>query len=511
MNNEKQLHPVFLLFTFYEWIKGLIPIIVILYLRRGQVLEDLYGWGILAALLLILLIGWGVLSWKRFVYMLEDDRLVIRRGVLLKDEKNLYFGRIHSVSMEQPLLQRLLGVVQVRIETPGGGPKSDGLLPAVSLEEAQFLQQWLRQRQHAAQGTGMIGTYGADVAGTALAEKDLGREAGAEGISAPEHSLPQTAPLLKLSSSEVAKAAFSSMNIGMVVAFTGGVYSLLNDFLEDNIYERLFKESAAHLHGGFAILTASSVLLLFAWLLSSVLFILRFGEFTVSRDGEQLVVAHGLLERRKTVFSPRRVQAVIVKEGLLRQLLGYAEIELRVIASCKQEKLVLHPWVRTKDIPALLSEVVPQFTVKPVTARAPRQAFLYYLRFKMLVVTLMCAVAILYFHLPGLWALILYPLTWFWSLHCYKDAGMHLSGGELTLRRRLLSRETCYVLRPQILTVTASGSLAQRKRKLLSLRVNIMGGLGGSSFEVHYLDEGDVQTAWRWFSRSGTGFIQRSR
>ncbi|MGF7029250.1 putative membrane protein [Paenibacillus mucilaginosus] len=505
MNREKRLHPVYLLFTLYEWVKGLIPILVILYIRKNQVMEDLYGWGIAAALLLILLIGWGALGWKRFVYTLEDDRLVIRRGVLLRDEKNLYFGRIHSVSMEQPLLQRLLGVVQIRIETPGGGPKSDGLLPAVTLEEAQHLQQWLGQRQRASQGTDTISTHAADDEGTAPAEKDLGSEAGAVGISAPEPNLPKTAPLLKLSSDEVAKAAFSSMNIGMVAAFTGGVYSLMNDFLEDNIYERIFKETAAHLPGGFAILTASCVLLLFAWLLSSALFILRFGGFTVSRDGEQLVVAHGLLERKKTVFSPKRVQAVIVKEGLLRQLLGYAEVELRVIASSKQEKLVLHPWVRKKDIPALLCEVVPQFTVNPVTARAPRQAFLYYLRFKLLVVTGMCAAAILYFHLPGLWTLLLYPLMWFWALHCHRDAGMHLSGGELTLRRRLLSRETCYVRRPQILTVTASGSLAQRQRKLLSLKVNIMGGLGGSSFEVHYLDEGDVQTVWRWFSRSGTG------
>ena len=49
-----------------------------------------------------LLLLYGYLKWKRFVYTLEEDKILIRRGVLFREELSIYTGRIHSMNMERP-------------------------------------------------------------------------------------------------------------------------------------------------------------------------------------------------------------------------------------------------------------------------------------------------------------------------------------------------------------------------------------------------------------------------
>src|SRR5690625_6444227 len=54
-------------------------------------------------------------------YAVDDEGVSIRKGVISKSREFAPRARIESVSVERPLLARLLGLAKVRIEVAGGG------------------------------------------------------------------------------------------------------------------------------------------------------------------------------------------------------------------------------------------------------------------------------------------------------------------------------------------------------------------------------------------------------
>ncbi|WP_106768678.1 PH domain-containing protein [Paenibacillus faecalis] len=540
---EKRLHKLYILFPLVSSIKSMIPVIILFGIKiiNGESLQDhIRFWVVLGiTALILLLIIYGFFQWRRFKYVLEDNKIVIRRGVFFREELSIYTGRIHSMNMEQPLLQRILGLTQVKIDTPGKS-NDGGKLPAVSSAEAERLQRWLRERTAA--GSALRRSDDVHVEGLPhsddiiTSDKALLNNMQADGASddiihaepvhqptvidrhtaAPDrcemseassssHSVHETeaAPeertvLLQLSTKQLLIAALTSLNISLAIAFVAGVISFADDILPENLYTTIYEEAGHFLPGGWITLIAVGIIL--AWLLSAVLYTIKYAGFTVERVGKQIAITCGLLERKQMFFSPQRVQAVSVKEGVLRQPFGYAEVKLHVLTSESEKNLILHPMIPIKDIAKLLEKIVPQYSVNPVDIVPPRRAIWLYLRYEILITAAACAGLIWYFKEAGLWSLLLFPLTILLAIVTFKDTGMAIRGKQLTIRSRLIARTTKYIRRPQIISLKVFGSRWQRKRNLLSFEVNLMTGLYDG--KIYSLDQSAVKEVWQWFRYS---------
>ncbi|MCM3631030.1 PH domain-containing protein [Paenibacillus glycanilyticus] len=483
-NKPRRLHPIYILFPLFNTVKGLLPLIIIT-LLQGVNWAELNGYiylGILASVTLLMFLG--LLGWRKFSFTVEEDRIVIRKGILFRDEKTIYFGRIHSINLEQPLLQRLLGVTQVKIETPGGNKKAEGVLAALTDKDARQLQKLM------------------------LSTVDPQAEAVLQNVEGPKdqgRSLPEVhdIPKLQLSAGQLLLAAATSLNFGLVAAFIAGVISLADDFISElapNLYSRLYEESTS-VDPSYTVIAIIAVCgLAFAWLLSLVLYVIKFSGFAADKQEEQISISYGLLEKKVHHFDSRKVQAVIVQEGLLHQWIGFAQIQLQVVSSDKMERLMLHPFMPVKSIDSVMACFVPQFTAAQVQAAAPKRAYFDYVWKGLLITSLLCAVIIYFFHNQGLWSLILLPLAAAWSWSCLSAAGMKLENGQLTLRKRNLARITYYMRRPQIVSMTARRTKGQQKRELLSISAHVLGSM--QAYRVFCLEREDVERVWDWYSRS---------
>ncbi|NIK72379.1 putative membrane protein [Paenibacillus sp. BK033] len=472
-NKPRRLHPIYMLFPLFNTVKGLLPLIIIT-LLQGVNWSGVNGYvylGILAAVTLLMFLG--LFGWRKFSFTVEDDRIVIRKGILFRDEKTIYFGRIHSVNLEQPILQRLLGVTQVKIETPGGNKKADGILAALNEKDARQLQRLL------------------------LAPHDQPAEAAVQQQQQPNYQLTPGQLLL---------AAATSLNFGLVVAFIAGIFSLADDFINElapNLYSTLYKESTS-VNPSYTVIAVIAVCgLAAAWLLSLVLYVIKFAGFTANKQDDQISISYGLLEKKVHHFDAGKVQAVIVAEGLLHQWIGFAQIQLQVVSSDKTERLMLHPFISAASLQSVLACYVPQFTAAEIRASAPKRAFFDYVWKGQLVTILLCAFFIYFFHIHGLWSLILLPLAAAWSWSCLSAAGMSLEDGQLTLRKRSLTRMTYYMRRPQIVSMTTRRTRGQQKRRLLTVSAHVLGS--PQAYRVHCLERDDAEKAWRWYSRHQAG------
>lgn len=537
MNEPTRLHRLFILFPLVGSVKSLIPIAALVSIKflNGKSLRDI-PWYWLSAVIVILvslLLLYGYLKWKRFVYTLEEDKILIRRGVLFREELSIYTGRIHSMNMEQPLLQRILGLTQVRIETPGK-TEGGGILPAITNSEGERLQRWLREQTRtrqtereahqahessdssdqsfpapsempAVEPSGSLENhefiqpsnqnmaYGSGL----LEDSDSGAAAGRHTAGNPGTAEEERSTLLQLSSGRLLIAALSSPNLSLALAFVGGILSFADDLLPDRMYQSLFQSAGKLLPGSW--ISIAAVALIISWLLSAVLYTIKYAGFTVERIGKQISVSCGLLERKRLLFSPERVLAITVKEGVFRRWFGYAEVKVHVLTSESDKHFMLHPLLKTEDIPALLNRVTPQFSAQAITASPPPRAKWMYLRWKLAFAAIVSGACIWYFDRLGLLSLLLLPLSLAWGLLSHRDSGLNVTDKQLTIRSRFIAMSTRYIRRPQIIAMEVSGTRRQRRRGLLSLQVKMI--FSEINESLNGMDQREIEAVRAWFQK----------
>ena len=97
--------------------------------------------GTLAAILLS-----AFLSWSRFTYRIGEADIRVESGILSRAARSVPYERIQDVSLEQKLLPRLLGLVEVKFETGAGG-KDELSLAYLAEEEGEKLRELVRERR----------------------------------------------------------------------------------------------------------------------------------------------------------------------------------------------------------------------------------------------------------------------------------------------------------------------------------------------------------------------------
>ncbi|MFK7931712.1 MAG: PH domain-containing protein [Myxococcota bacterium] len=104
-----------------------------------------YGLGLSFALAIVLAIGtlwWPTLAFERWGYLLDDDKLLIRSGVLMRRMTAIPSARIQHVDTHQGPMERLMGLARLTIYTASGSG-ADGMIPGLTLEEATRLRDAL--------------------------------------------------------------------------------------------------------------------------------------------------------------------------------------------------------------------------------------------------------------------------------------------------------------------------------------------------------------------------------
>ncbi len=87
---------------------------------------DSTRWVLISIVLVLIVIGVSSIFRYSTLYVLTDQRLRVRRGILSRKEKTARFDRIQNVSIDQSLLDRLFRVGAVNFETAGTDERDSG-------------------------------------------------------------------------------------------------------------------------------------------------------------------------------------------------------------------------------------------------------------------------------------------------------------------------------------------------------------------------------------------------
>lgn len=102
-------------------------------------------------LLLAVAAGWEYLVWKNFRYRFTAGTVQINHGVFRHNHRDIPYQRIQNVGIKKNLVQRVLGIARIDIETAGGSKETEGSLTYVAGTRAPAIRQRIRALQNQAE------------------------------------------------------------------------------------------------------------------------------------------------------------------------------------------------------------------------------------------------------------------------------------------------------------------------------------------------------------------------
>lgn len=239
---------------------------------------------VLTAVAALAALGYGWLAWRFTRYRLvpgeDGGRLAVERGVLFRRSRTVPLARLQAVDVRRPLVARLLGLAELRLEVAGGGP-TEAPLAFLAIADAHRLRAELLARS-----AGLA-------LGTAPAPDAEERLVARVPFTVLVGSMLFDAPIL-FGAATAVLVATGVVVTGSVAAFGFAVPALLG--------------------------AARS-----AWNA-----VVRDYGFTVALAADGLRVRSGLLETRARTVAPGRVQAVEVAQPLLWRGPGWLRVRVTV-------------------------------------------------------------------------------------------------------------------------------------------------------------------------------------
>ena len=253
---------------------------------------------------ILAIIAGGVLQYWFFRFRIEEDRIHIHQGVVRKTALDLPFDRVQGINVERSLIDRILGLVTVSLDTAGSAT-TEGQLPSVTSELADNLRGRIRASRPAKDADDVSP---GDV--PVVSPDGVTRE-----TSGPAESLGQV--LLKLSAGDIVRIGFANWNLVVAAAFLA-IFGQSLAFAAER--QSPILESLA----GAGTLIQVMVVVVFAFVgLAIVLFFgafLRYHGFTLWREGTAYRTRAGLLTQREVVVESRKIQQLTLSHNLVLRL-----------------------------------------------------------------------------------------------------------------------------------------------------------------------------------------------
>ena len=297
---------------FFKILKSSWVLIPVLFTKKASdisAIEIIVG---ISALLVYILIR-AILIYLNFKFKVKDNNFVLKQGILNKTNTSIPFEKIQNINFKQNLIQQLINVTQVEIET-AGAKTVEISIKALSREKAIALKKLLLEKQ----------------------QQTVSVE--------PSESLEEVvykASIKDLFMVSISENHFRSM--ALLFAFAFSSYVQLKDFLEnfevDERLEALMEDNANTVFGDlFLMIFLFGFCLIISIIISFVVTFLRHFNLKVSLEKNTLEINQGLITRQNNIIKKQKVQSLEVITNPLKQYLGISKVVIKQAVSGRIKK-----------------------------------------------------------------------------------------------------------------------------------------------------------------------------
>ncbi|NMO23344.1 PH domain-containing protein [Pyxidicoccus fallax] len=390
-------------------------------------------------------------------YRVVGAQLEIRSGVFTKTSRFIEAARVQNTEVVQPFVSKLLGLVELKVET-ASGQKAEGHLRGLTPGDAQALIDALHMaRGNKAQALAPVGTPG-EADGEVLANTRL---------------------------VDLLRYGATATGLGVLAVVMGALNELMELF-----HDWALPWMQAHWKGlarpGMGWVSAVLVVLaglLVLWLVNVVLAVLRFHGFRLVDTGTHFRALGGLFTSRQITVRHERIQQVVLDEPLLRRWFGFGSVEVETAGvragreAAERAELVV-PVVPTSRMEALVDRLIPGLpaALGTLSLRPAHPKSLLRARIRAVGVSVLVATPATFLLWPwGVLAWALLPLQLVGAWFDWRFQGWLITDTLVVVRQGFWRRRTTVLQRARIQAVNAVQGPLERGYGIGHVRVAVAG------------------------------------
>ncbi len=374
MNESKRQHPAWILLEIGSFIKNIFFIIIFLYVLQAG--TDT-GWVVWARYAFWIMVVWAliyiVLQWYTNTYELKEEAIVLHEGVFIKKLRTTTYERIQDHYIKTNFIHKLLGLTTIKLETGTTDDDSTLTFAAVSLEEADRILDLVHRKNS-----------------NRLDEAE-------EEVVVEKHIY------FRSTQKDNLKAALTSFSFLAIFPLLAAVYSNIDDFFN---VEKSTKVVFTFFMDHIALLVPLIVIaLLLSFGIGYIQTVIKYGNYEIAGDHQRIYISKGVLNRNTFSIQKSRVQAITIKQSLIKRLLGMAEVKVVSAGqteSSEQEISSLYPFLPKHEAYSLTNELLPEYHIEEEMNHLPKRVL--WLRL----------IRPYYWSIAALFGLLIFKKEWIW-------------------------------------------------------------------------------------------------
>ncbi|HHK5614584.1 TPA: PH domain-containing protein [Bacillus paranthracis] len=476
----KRQHPITMLLELK--ITDFIPLFIFMFSLNGK----FPFWYLIPAAFGLFTVFSAFEKWYYTTYWVENNVLHVKQGLFVKKESYLNKERVQTINTSSNVLYQMLGLKKIQIETAGGGDDAEVSLAGITVEEATELIALLNEPTPEVKAEGSLDEK---------AEHAIEKEIVTEEKQTTEY---------KLTWKEILLASVTSGQFGLLFSLIFFVYHQVDEYIPKWIENSVKSYVMKHDIYGWIFMVA--ILLVLSWIISTIGYALKHGDFTVNRRNDEVRISQGLLEKKELVLKLHRIQGITIKESILRQPFGYCAVQVEVIQSKgtgdEKEKVTLHPIIRKDRVQQLLAHLQLPYELHTNIISLPKSALRRYLIdsfifFAMLAIPL-TGISIYFEKHFIMWALIpLAILIFTLGYATFKTNGYGVNGEQITLVYRSVGKYTGLVRRRHVQSMEKTQSYFQRRVDLCTYKFSN----ASSNYKLEHTRVEDAERMQDWYKK----------
>lgn len=439
--SKKRQHPAWILIEIVSFIKSLLFIIIFLFILNAGTET---GWVVWARYAFWAIVTWALiyipLKWYSNTYELNEEAIVLHEGVFVKKLRTTTYERIQDHHIQTNFIHKLLGLTTIKLETGTTDDESTLIFEAVSSEEADRILDLVYRKN-------------SNRLDEAKEEEVVGKQI-----------------YFRSTQKDNLKAALTSFSFLAIFPLLAAVYSNIDDFFNvEESTKAVFTYFMNHL-GLLVPLVVIALLLSFG--IGYIQTVIKYGNYEIAGDNQRIYISKGVLNRNTFSIQKSRVQAITIKQSLIKRLLGMAEVKVVSAGqteSSEQEISSLYPFLPKHEAYSLTNELLPDYHIEEEMNHLPKHV-LWLRLIRPYYWTLAALIGLFFFKKDWIWLaigvfvieLILRFLNYKFTSYLQTDAFIQVRNGGLIT-------ETFLTKRKNIQQTVSKYSWLQRKFNVATL------------------------------------------
>lgn len=444
----------------WKFIKATWPIILVSVIRNErfvQILDYIY---IGIASLALLILTHVILHFYHFYYFLDENEFVIHKGYLKKVRIAVPYDRIQSINTKQNILQRILRVETLELDTAGSKGQEVQLIALNNAQVAELKEQ------------------------LSLRRSSLGSNQETAGINqAAETIETREKLLLKLDFGDLIKIGISENHIKslfIVLALVGGFIQQLQDVFTGmtDSYEEEVKNY--FLKGSIVLISTLAFLMLIVGVAYSMIrVILLYFDLSFSRMELHFKLRSGLLNKKEWTIPYRKIQVLSWSTNPLRKWMDFVSLKFFLASSDQRDdkRNIQIPGLNTRKKGFVFQEIFGDSTFEWNVSLKPHKVF--FIRFYIITAILPLITPAFFYYDEWFFGVMAMAWAgfWFWMTLLRKRRRIvNINPEMLELVSGMVGEEHLMIELYKVQRITLNQSWLQRRRGLATLMLHTAGG-----------------------------------